>query len=225
MTRSYFTQCAFTLVELSVSLVIIGLLVGGVLVGKDLIHVAELRSIHEDSRKFTTAVYAFRDKYIQLPGDITNASNYFGSVPNGNGNSVIDYNGGSLGEEYYAWQHLSLAGLLAGTYTSATNSLPKSKISASAYRISFQTNVYGKNSHMISFNAYNTSGLSNAAILSPDDVFSIDAKYDDGKADQGGIMGFNQEGVPGCVTAYYTAGSGNYILPSSSITCKVFFKF
>ena len=69
---------AFTLIELSIVLVIIGLLAAGVLTGKDLIKAAEIRATISDLEKFKTAVATFMLKYNCLPGDCQNATDYFG---------------------------------------------------------------------------------------------------------------------------------------------------
>ena len=60
----------FTLVELSIVLVIIGLIIGGVLVGRDLITAATVRAQIAQIEKYQTAVNTFRGKYGYLPGDI-----------------------------------------------------------------------------------------------------------------------------------------------------------
>jgi prepilin-type N-terminal cleavage/methylation domain-containing protein len=92
----------FTLVELSIVLVIIGLLVGGVLVGRDLITAAEMRRIISDKDKFTAAINVFRTKYICQPGDCVNATQFFAGTGNGNGNGLIDPgdNGDCNGGQY-----------------------------------------------------------------------------------------------------------------------------
>jgi prepilin-type N-terminal cleavage/methylation domain-containing protein len=59
----------FTLVELSIVLVILGLLAGGVLAGQSLIRAAELRSVTTQLEQYSTAIYAFRDRYFAIPGD------------------------------------------------------------------------------------------------------------------------------------------------------------
>src|SRR5271163_852919 len=64
-------QC-FTLIELSIVLVIIGLIVGGVLVGQDLIKAAEIRATVAQVEKYNAAVNTFRTKYNGIPGDIVN---------------------------------------------------------------------------------------------------------------------------------------------------------
>jgi prepilin-type N-terminal cleavage/methylation domain-containing protein len=214
----------FTLIELSISLLIIGLLVGGVLVGQNLIRSAELQSVHKDFTQFNVASNSFLVKYSTHPGDFRNAQTLWGAgVANGNGNRKIDYSGGGLGEEYNAWAHLSQAGLTKGTYTgSDVTSLPNGSLGNSHFRLSYQTGVYGKNGHMLSVNA-KTGPVANAAILSPNDVYSLDSKLDDGYADSGKLMGFNEEGVPGCVTNDYTVGSGDYVVGSDEIKCKIFY--
>jgi prepilin-type N-terminal cleavage/methylation domain-containing protein len=131
----------FTLVELSIVLMIIGLLVSGILVGKDMIRAAELRAITSEKDQIQTAVYLFRNKYLGIPGDLTNATAFWGVMPtgtcstttasgasggtgtqtcNGNGDNKvtgsIDDPGGNY-EMVLFWQHLSNAGLIEGKYT------------------------------------------------------------------------------------------------------------
>lgn len=129
----------FSLVELSIVLVILGLLVGGILAGQSLIRAAELRSVSTDITRYQTAMYAFRDKYFALPGDMTNATSFWGFASgttgldnacygtastdartcNGNGNGQIDYLTGAngLGEIHRFWQHLANAGFIEGRYS------------------------------------------------------------------------------------------------------------
>jgi prepilin-type N-terminal cleavage/methylation domain-containing protein len=113
----------FTLIELSIVLVIIGLIVGGVLVGRDLIAAAGLRATISQIEKYNAAVNAFHLKYDCLPGDCPNATNYLPNLANtwgtgnGNGDGIIEDDvGGSyparVEEEPIAfWMQLSAAGL------------------------------------------------------------------------------------------------------------------
>lgn len=134
---------AFSLVELSIVLVILGLLTGGVLAGKSLVRAAKLRSVANDYSRYVTATYAFRDKYLALPGDMTNASSFWGAQDSGDGlgtdctntvsTSTLTCNGNGDGliggelttdvndrttwyERFRAWQHLANAGMIEGTY-------------------------------------------------------------------------------------------------------------
>jgi prepilin-type N-terminal cleavage/methylation domain-containing protein len=133
---------AFSLVELSIVLVILGLLVGAVLTGKELIRAAALRSLVSDISRYRTATFAFRDKYFGLPGDIYNATAIWGSaggtgsdaacdsaisatsaaVCNGNNDGEIESNAAvPFSERFYAWKELANAGLIEGNYTGHSN--------------------------------------------------------------------------------------------------------
>ncbi len=127
----------FSLVELSIVLVILGLLVGGILAGQSLIRAAELRSVATEYSKYTTATYAFRDKYFAIPGDMANATSVWGdnnslcadpAITNGspgtcNGNGDRQLVGGLganvTGEIFQYWTQLMLSGLIEGTYSGA----------------------------------------------------------------------------------------------------------
>lgn len=131
----------FSLVELSIVLVILGLLVGGVLTGQSLIRAAELRSVTTEFQKYQAAVNTFRDKYFALPGDMTNATQFWGAAHatpatcrttastttatcDGNGDgSITSMDGGTTYSEYFrAWQQLANAGLIEGSYTGVAGS-------------------------------------------------------------------------------------------------------
>lgn len=87
----------FTLIELAIVLVIIGLVVGSVLVGRDLIHVAMLRAQISDLIKYETAVRTFQGKYNALPGDMANATSLIpGVTHNGDGDGKIDNEAGAF---------------------------------------------------------------------------------------------------------------------------------
>ena len=127
------TQSAFSLVELSIVLVILGLLTGGILGGQSLIRAAELRSLTADTQRYSAAVYTFRDKYFGLPGDLTNATSFWGAAAdcsaatttasiltcNGNGNGQIEWSTPSVerSEMHAFWQQMAAAGLVEGSYT------------------------------------------------------------------------------------------------------------
>jgi prepilin-type N-terminal cleavage/methylation domain-containing protein len=111
----------FTLIELSIVLVIISLIVGGVLVGRDLVQAAQIRNTVSQQESFNTAVSTFRLKYNCLPGDCVNASDFGVGTTSGYG---IDGNGdqgiGDVDEAASFWYHLAQAGLVAFTPPSPT---------------------------------------------------------------------------------------------------------
>ncbi|WP_374404365.1 prepilin-type N-terminal cleavage/methylation domain-containing protein [Niveibacterium sp.] len=120
-------QAGFTLVEIAIVLVIIGLLLGGVLKGQELIESAKVKNIAQDMRAISVAVLTYQDKYRALPGDDTKAGGTTGrwgtgacSVT-GAGNGVIDGDPfaakDSSTEPICAWEHLRRAGLLTGEVT------------------------------------------------------------------------------------------------------------
>lgn len=127
---------AFSLVELSIVLVILGLLTGGILAGQSLIRAAELRSITAQYSGYVSATQSFRDKYLAIPGDMPNATSFWGvahATPatckttastsaltcNGTGDGVVGDTTGST-EHYRYWQHLANAGLIEGSYSGIT---------------------------------------------------------------------------------------------------------
>jgi len=70
------STAGFTLIELSVVLVIIGLIAGSILLGQSLIHQAQVRAVITQEVQLQTAAATFREKYQSLPGDLANASNF-----------------------------------------------------------------------------------------------------------------------------------------------------
>lgn len=120
----------FTLVELSIVLVIIGLIMGGILGGQELIRASELNSVLTDVNKYRVAMNTFKVKYNALPGDMKNAASYWPSATcansvasnsnptgcNGNGNGIVELTS-TQAESFRFWNHLNLSGILPGNYT------------------------------------------------------------------------------------------------------------
>lgn len=134
----------FTLLELSIVLVIIGLIIGGITVGKDLIRSAGLKAVITEFSSFKIAVDAFRLEYNALPGDMDNATSYWGAADGGDGLGSDCYNAtvtdgttcngnadGEIGlanngqEWFHAWVQLSSAGLIPGSFTGRRTNDPR----------------------------------------------------------------------------------------------------
>jgi prepilin-type N-terminal cleavage/methylation domain-containing protein len=163
------TKQAFSLVELSIVLVILGLLIGGILSGQSLIRAAELRSVSTEYSRYITATQTFRDKYLALPGDMTNATEFWNAAHatpatckatagsgtqtcNGNGDGNVIYTANS-NESYRYWQQLANAGLIEGRYdgithgttdySSTAENSPKGKLGSSLWFILHYTSLSG----------------------------------------------------------------------------------
>src|SRR4029078_610773 len=116
-------QSGFTLVEIAIVLVIIGLLLGGILKGQELINSAKVKNLANDFRVIPTYIYAYQDKFKALPGDDTAVTTHatgstLAPTPAGTqGNGVINGNWNSVtntDESRLFWQHVRLANLAAG---------------------------------------------------------------------------------------------------------------
>ena len=116
----------FTLIEIAIVLVIIGLLLGGVLKGQELITGARVRNLISQQDGVKAAFFGFQDRYRALPGDYASASTNINcpgaTCLNGNGNGQIQnaatpVAGSEVHEELLVWSHLTAAGFLNGSYT------------------------------------------------------------------------------------------------------------
>lgn len=219
---------AFSLVELSIVLVILGLLVGGILSGRSLIRASELRSIATESDKFASAIFAFRDKYFALPGDMPNAYQFWGATCgtntttpstgcNGDGDSRIAVDIG--GEDIKTWEHLARAGLIEGSYDGvgvddgsgymvlAPNNSPKSKFPQHYWGVNASDFMGAANVRLSIATGSITAG--NAMIdfstsLTRGESYNFDRKIDDGISGSGKVRGDARD------DCNESTGRGNY---------------
>lgn len=238
-------KAGFSLIELSIVLVIIGLVVGGVMVGAGLIHSTKVRNTAVDLTRYKTAVFDFKRKYGDLPGDLMTATDIWGAASscpngvstgtetcNGDGDGMIEKSTASSLEFLRAWQHLSSAGFIEGRFTGAYQggilaggvNVPETPLRNGVYEMHYQAStIFGRIGHFIKVAAVQTTGA-NFALLNPIDAMAIDKKYDNGFADSGDIMALDSANVGGCVTGgTATTGSSSYIGTNDTPSCRLYF--
>jgi len=190
------SQRGFTLIEIAIVLVIIGLLLGGVLKGQELITSARVRNIISQQDGVKAAFFGFLDRYRAYPGDYGQAA---ATIPgcatckNGNNDGQITNNAmpGSVDEQVAVWEHLSRAGFINGSFTYADE--PETTSSA-------PTNPYGRFLQLIYDNAYDPGSsalrhnLKTGNQIPSDILAEIDRKIDDGSAVGGSFRFSNYAG-------------------------------
>ena len=236
----------FTLIELAIVIVVIGLIAGGVLVGQDLIKGAELRSIISEKERLIIAINTYKLKYNALPGDHNNAETIFGAANtnNGTGNRIIEHpDPTNLNDSWLIWQHLSLAGLIEGTYTgdnvggTATDATIDVNVPASKVRknIGYSITYLPSNTNwgvapqlphaiMLGGDSPPHNGQTANAAFKVLEIKSIDDKLDDGLANSGiirtPVAQANHSSV-GCNTG--AAPNYSYNLSDDTANCLLLF--
>lgn len=232
----------FTLVELAVTLVIIGIIIGAITSGSHLLQAARLNKIISEITGYAKAVNSFKLKYHGWPGDIPNADTYWGTrcdaTPancNGDDDETID---GLLTENLRAWQHLALADMIVGEYTGIDNGDPDFAIDVNVpggtdkqtyYFIDTVTgagDIYDTVGTKIQLGSSESAASPWGAALTPADTHIIDKKIDDGDASEGSV--FAARSLAGASTAnacvdanYTTASSADYVLTDNNETCRL----
>jgi len=184
-------QAGFTLIEIAIVLVIIGLLLGGILKGQELINSARVKNLAADFRNVPVFIYGYQDKFKALPGDDSAASTHLtgatnASTPGTLGNGIIEGNWDSTtatDESFLFWQHVRLAGLAPGpTTTGAADYAP---LNAVGGRIGIQSarpfTTMNSGTYFIC-----STGISGKFAK------QLDAQLDDGDTDAGSL----QAGTP-----------------------------
>lgn len=192
---------AFTLIELSVVIIIIGLIVAGIVAGQSLIKQIALKSITVENNKFSTAFNSFKLQHDYFPGDFPNAydlweassgladcdDNSTNTGCNGDGDGLVSWNN----ETFKIWEHLFLAGLYQKHYLGEPASpaykydtaMPRSKHTANKTSYFVGTAWYynlGTHNAFVVMGLRDTETWPNVAALSAREAKAIDDKIDDG---------------------------------------------
>lgn len=212
----------FTLIELSIVIVIIGLIVAGVVGGQSLVKQAKLRSIVTDMNKYKVALNTFQLEYNAIAGDMRNASSYWSACTNeannpcnGNGNKYLDQNG-TAKEEVRFWQHLSLAGMTDGNYNGSVASAvydggvnrPAGSAENSVYSITLSIWLNRPIYRIEYARTPSCNNSPNFGALSGKDAYSLDKKLDDEIPTTGSIISINATTAVGNCTQLTSCFSG-----------------
>lgn len=219
--RAQNSRQGFSLVELAIVLVILGLLVGGVLVGQDLIRAAEIRGTVGQVEKFDQAANAFRTKFNGFPGDVRNPANLGLASTNASGaNALADGDGliesgscsnayGFGGENAVFWTHLNGEGLIEGNTSAMTDYTAVAALTIGDTHMIQAKLGRGNRFHITTYAGFNHYVLSNftattvttcaltaADALLPLHALSIDEKLDDGVPTVGRVINVADGAAP-----------------------------
>jgi prepilin-type N-terminal cleavage/methylation domain-containing protein len=181
----------FTLVEIAIVLVIVGLLIGGVLKGQEMITNAKVKRIESDNSGISAAMFSYQDRYQELPGDDPGAEGRFsdytaGSGWSGGGDNTVDGPWddiqtavASAPETQKFWAHLRASGLIAGGATDL-----RQPSNAYGGKIGIQHGGFNFGGHSVVF------GELNGNIVN-----ILESRLDDGVPDAGRIRGQVEDGT------------------------------
>src|SRR5712671_2053290 len=214
-------QAGFTLVEIAIVLVIIGLLLGGILKGQEMITQARIKNVVNDFNGITVAVTSYQDRYRFLPGDDPNANTRWTTQApaNGGGNGAIagKYNATVAAaptgaeESNLFWQHLRIAGFVAGTTTGAASGTQPPNAAGGIIGVQNADATVG-----LGF-----TGLTICSSNLPDKIAgAVDTQMDDGNSATGQMRAQSGGSSPDLAltpaTNYVETGVGQYLV------CKAF---
>jgi len=232
----YSSQKGFTLVELSIVLVIIGLIIGGILKGQELIGNAEIKNVIAQSQGYQSSVVAFRDKYGALPGDLVGPENFIpnctaapckpGSGTQGDGlvgataGANYDANVSASAENVAFWQQLAAARFIGDIDTDGTSAAIfggrfPSATTGGGFHVLYQATT-GR--HSLRLSALPTTVAGTAGALRPDQALQVDRVIDDGRPGTGSVF---TNATISATTCYAGAVTDPYLASNSNRTCNL----
>lgn len=180
-------QRGFTLIEIAIVLVVIGLLLGGILKGQEMITQGKIRSIEKELDGVAVAMLGYQDRYKAFPGDDSGAKARWTEAENGNGNGNVEgtFNAAEeTAETRKLWHHLRRSGLIGGDANSAA--LP---VNAVGGQTGVQSGLHNGTTALVEGLVACTTNLP-AKIAN-----AIDAQQDDAKPGAGTVRGFGQSAL------------------------------
>jgi prepilin-type N-terminal cleavage/methylation domain-containing protein len=217
-------EAGFTLVEIAIVLVIIGLLLGGILKGQEMITQAKIKNAINDFNGVSVAITSYQDRYRALPGDDPRADTRWTvqAPAKGDGDGVIagKYNATVAGaapaaaeESNLFWQHLRIAGFVPGLTTGAGSGAQPQNASAG---------IVGVQNAVNPGVGLGFTGLTMCSSNIPDKVaIAMDTQMDDSNSQTGQVRAqlqgsSNPDLGTTPATAYVETGVSQYLV------CKTF---
>jgi len=228
------TNTGFTLIELSIVMIIISLIVGGIVGGKSLIRSAKVNESVQNFNKITTLVNSFTLQFDSFPGDLRDAASYWpecvdmASVKcNGDGDGELEQFGvPPLENGMFQLYHSKLADSMSFHSTGGgTHYIYDGFFS---YSLNDGSGFYvgrGGGKRIEAFiTPFNFSSVQNEGGMAAREILSIDRKLDDGLADKGSFRAAIDEDTNGCATGLVDEAVSSYDLDvKDTINCFVFF--
>ena len=219
MKPMYKTQQGFTLVEIAIVLVIIGLLLGGILKGQEMITQAKIKNVIADMSGVSAAMYGYQDRYKALPGDDKKSDRWGLTVPATAGNGIIEGKWTETGKETLDfWDHLRRAGFISGSGTDNPFNAVSGKMGVQTGNGAAVPLGILSDGAVAPATPTKFSSLMLCSGNLPDKIaISVDSQMDDGDGKKGSVRGVKQDApnpatIADDATAYAEDGVSTYLV-------------
>ncbi|MGL4825045.1 MAG: type II secretion system protein [Alphaproteobacteria bacterium] len=218
-------QEGFSLIELAIALVVIGLILGGIFKGQELIERGRLQKTISQIADYQLALTTFVEQYEAIPGDFSLATATWGQHAfSGNQNGIVEGKGMQRGSEAVAfWQHLFLAGLIPdpghlpqGEQAHFGQGVPKAALGG-GFTVETDPDQDLKGLWMLLGKESGNRG--NGGLLTPAQAMAIDKKLDNGDPLSGRVRA--KEGDK--ISAGQCIANGRYAVQHKIPACVLYF--